>query len=156
MPSVDSINPLGTQTENTQPQNSSSTVSTETDDTGNFSNETGGGGNTGTSGPKGSEEVQKVNYTLSIDSFPEELEVLTNYSINNVNLVIRDNVPYNVSIESGTIACVLLTSPIKGGGVIKWELDGEECAPYICSGFIGCAVPADGPHTAVVFYTTPS
>ena len=71
-----------------------------------------------------------------------------------MNLVVSNNTQYSVEIESGTAPCVLLTSTVKSGSVIKWELDGEECAPYLCSGFIGCSMLMDGPHTAVVFYST--
>lgn len=118
-------------------------------------NTTGGAGGS-EEGKGGSASPPKVNYTISVDSFPLNLEVLTNYSVNDVNLVVRENVPYSVQAESGTTACVLLTSGVKGGTVVTWLLDGEECVASLCSGFMGCGMYMNMSHTAFVYYTTPA
>ena len=123
---------------------------------GNTSGTGGGGGSGGTGGGSENNTIIKVNYTLTVDSFPQNLSVLTNYSINGIDMTFEQDTPYSALIESGTIACALLTSSVKGGTVITWELDGQECEPYLCSGFIGCGVLMDGHHTVAVHYSTPS
>ena len=65
---------------------------------------------------------------------------------------IENTTPYSVEIESNTIACVLLTQ-VSISGTIRWELDGKDCEPSMCLGFIGCSILMDKPHTAVVYYT---
>jgi len=117
----------------------------------------GGEGGIGTTGGGGGEEggeppQVKINYTLSIDSFPSELAVFTNYSIDDIFFDVTETTPYSVEIESDTTACVLLTQ-VGGSGVIRWEVDEQECPPTLCSGFIGCNIIMDEPHTAIVFYT---
>jgi len=116
-------------------------------------NATGGGSEGGKGGS--SYTVEKVNYTLSTDSFPEGLRILINYSMNGEYNITEKYAPYSVEVESGTAACALLTSSVKGGTVIKWELDGEDCELVLCAGFMGCGIFMDSPHTAVVYYSTP-
>ena len=125
-------------------------------------NATGGGGaggedeGIGGSGPEIPANATKVNYTLNVNSFPEGLQMLTNYSINDISIVFEGSAPYSVLVESGTMACVLLSSNVKGGTVINWLVDGEgECISYPCSGFTGCGIYMDGPHTVSVYFSTP-
>jgi len=147
--------------ENRTPVSSSSSLPEQTGETpttgggaegGGEGEETGEGGEGGGGSGPPSNYTPKINYTLNIDSFPSGLEVLTNYSIDNVILNIRDISPYSVEIESDTVACVLLTTKVTGG-IIRWELDSEDCEPSICVGFIGCRILMDKPHTAFVYYT---
>ncbi|MFH0929206.1 MAG: hypothetical protein V1818_02495 [Candidatus Aenigmatarchaeota archaeon] len=122
-------------------------------------NETGavseGGGGTGGTGGSEDYTVEKVNYTISVDSQPEGLGILVNYSMNSNYSTIRKYAPYSVEAESGTEACVLLTTSVKGGSVVTWDIDGEDCVPSICAGFMGCSIFMDMHHTAIVYYSTP-
>ena len=141
---------------NETPSESTQTALEQTEGTNNTTVEKGGGG---LGGVGGEEEVNdtfvKVNYTLTVDSFPEGLRILTNYSINGTDMTFEDYAPFTVLVESGETACVLLTSNVKGGTVINWLLDGNDCEAYPCSGFIGCGIYMNGNHVVSVHYSTP-
>jgi hypothetical protein len=115
----------------------------------------GAGEGEGGGGGGGGEEIPyvppKINYTLNIESYPYPLTVRTNYSINNVILNVEDTPPYSVEIESDTMACVLLIS-VPGTGTIKWTLDGEDCEASLCTGYMGCSMLMNKPHTAIVYH----
>jgi len=115
----------------------------------------GEGGEGSGGGGGGSEEPEpkiKVNYTLSIDSLPPALRVLTNYSVNDVILNVEQESPYLVEIESDTFACILLTQ-VSGSGVISYEVDNNTCEPSLCLGFMGCSIYMNMPHSSMVRFT---
>lgn len=126
-------------------------VSVET----NSTSEGGGGSTTGIG--TGAEEYveEKVNYTISLLSEPEGLEILVNYSMAGNYSTERQYAPYSVLAESGTEACVLLTTSVKSGSVITWDIDGEDCISSLCAGFMGCGIYMDRNHVATVYYSTP-
>ena len=114
-----------------------------------------GGGGSEDIGYSSNVTKEKVNYTLNIESLPEGLQVLANSSMNNNYSTYQNNTPYSVEVESDTVACVLLTTSIKSGSVVWWEIDGEDCPASLCAGFTGCSMYMDRSHSVVVYYTTP-
>jgi hypothetical protein len=95
----------------------------------------------------------KVNYTLSIESLPSGLKVFTSYFINGEKNNITSEAPYSVQVDENSVACTV-AAYLSGSGVVKWEIDGEECQFSDCEGYSsGCKVLMDKSHTITLYYT---
>ncbi len=107
----------------------------------------------GTSGGEPSNYTVKVNYTLSIESLPPGLKVFTSYYLDGEKINVTLEAPYSVQADEDSLACTV-AAYLSGSGVVKWEVDGENCEFSECEGYqSGCNILMDKPHTVTLHYT---
>jgi len=120
----------------------------------------GGGGGTGGNTNNPAPPALEL-YTLSINSIPSSLRIYAAYYVNNVMSSSASDTPYNLGVDSGSLACVIPAFVINGN--LRWAVDGIDCEFSVCEEFYhneteilytdhGCLIGMNTDRSVTLYY----
>nr|MBA4404657.1 hypothetical protein [Nanoarchaeum sp.] len=96
---------------------------------------------------------QRINYTLSLSSFPDGLKIFVSYYVNDVKSSMTSTAPFDLQVDADSTACVI-PAYITGSGILKWTLDGNDCPFSLCEeSSYGCSIHMNTNHLVTLYYT---